>query len=122
LLRRIADSFHAWPFWSAGVQNTARQITDEESRLNTFSDLCQVLLEAKNFDAAIRIAHDEVYPEERPWVMLQIADGLLKAGQTDRGNGIAQEAFELALGSRGGGDDALERFAPVIVRDCRSQY
>jgi hypothetical protein len=20
LLRRIADSFHAWPFWSAGVQ------------------------------------------------------------------------------------------------------
>jgi tetratricopeptide (TPR) repeat protein len=96
--------------------DTARQITDEESRLNIFPDLCQILIEAKNFDAAIRIAHDDVYPEERPDLLLQIADGLFKAGQTDRGKGIAREAFELALDSPGGWDRTLERFAPVIVR------
>jgi tetratricopeptide (TPR) repeat protein len=96
--------------------DTARQITDEISRSYTFSDLCQILIEAENFDAAIRIAHDEVYPEERSRLLLQIADGLLKAGQTDRGKGIAQEAFELAVGLPGGGDDVLKTFAPVIVR------
>jgi tetratricopeptide (TPR) repeat protein len=96
--------------------DTARQITDEGSRVDTFSDLCQILIEAENFDAAIGIAHDEVYPWMRPRLLLQIADGLLKARQTDRGKGIAQEAF-LALGSPGGDDDdVLERFAPVIVR------
>ncbi|MGH9751882.1 MAG: tetratricopeptide repeat protein [Blastocatellia bacterium] len=96
--------------------DTARQITDGESRLHTFSDLCQILIEAENFDAAIGIAHDEVYPWLRPSLLLQIADGLLEGGQTDRGKGIAQEAFELALGLSGGGDDVLEPFAPVIVR------
>jgi tetratricopeptide (TPR) repeat protein len=96
--------------------DTARQITDGEIRVETFSDLCEILIEAEKFDAAIGIAHDEVYPWLRLRLLLQIADGLLKAGQTDRGKGIAQEAF-LALGSPGGGDDdVLERFAPVIVR------
>lgn len=94
----------------------ARQITDGEIRVDTFSDLCQILIEAENFDAAIGIARDEVYPWLRPRLLFQIADGLLKVGQTDRGKGIAQEAFELAMGSPGGGDDVLELFAPVIVR------
>lgn len=94
----------------------ARQIADGEIRIDTFSDLCQILIEAENFDAAIGIAHDEFSSWLRPRLLLQIADSLLKVGQTDRGKGIAQEAFELALGSPGGGDDVLERFAPVIVR------
>ncbi len=96
--------------------DTARQLTDGEIRLHTFSDLCQILIEAENFDAAIGITHDEVYPWLRPRLLLQIADGLLEAGQTDRGKGIAHEAFELASGLPGGGDDVLEPFAPVIVR------
>jgi chemotaxis methyl-accepting protein methylase len=32
LLRRIADSFHAWPFWSAGVQiYTFLQVADTQA-------------------------------------------------------------------------------------------
>jgi hypothetical protein len=71
----------------------ARQIADGEIRRDTFSDLCQILIEAENFDAASGIADDEVSPWLRPRLLLQIADSLLKVGQTDRGKGIAQEAF-----------------------------
>ena len=92
------------------------QMTDPESRTYAISGICRSLIEVGNFDAAIRVARDKVSPWVRPRFLLRIADKLLGAGQTDRGGGIAREAFVLALGLPDGGSSVLQSFAPVLVK------
>ncbi len=95
--------------------NGSRQITDKDIRSDTLSDICLILIQAGNFDAAARTARDAVFPWTRPRLLLRITEALLKAGQPERARAMAQEAFDLALPREGGGDnDLLVTFAPTI--------
>jgi tetratricopeptide (TPR) repeat protein len=94
----------------------AREIVDEINRSNTLSDICMALISLGDFDAAIRSAYEDVFPEVRPRLMLKIAKALLESGQSDRGKTIARGAFALTSGLSYARYDIFNSFAPVLVK------
>lgn len=96
----------------------ASQITDKDIRSDTLSEICLVLIKARDFNAAARAARDEVFAWSRPRLMLRITEALLETGQEERARGIAQEALGLAFGNAAGKEDRelLVSFAPTICR------
>ena len=97
--------------------NGSRQISDKDIRSDAVSEICLILIQAGDFDAAARAARDAAFLWTRPRLLLRITEALLKAGQPERARAMAQEAFDLALRIDGGGDnDLLVSFAPTISR------
>lgn len=96
--------------------NETQKIADKDRRSETASDICHILIQAGDFDAAARAARSAVFDWEPPRLLLQVAEAMQNDGQSEHAKVIAQEAFELALRTEGGDPDLLERFAKIISR------
>ncbi|HKZ01196.1 MAG TPA: hypothetical protein VJ180_03095 [Pyrinomonadaceae bacterium] len=49
-----------------GAFSESNQINDKDIRSDTLSDICLILIQAGNFDSAVRTARDAVFPWTRP--------------------------------------------------------